>query len=60
MALNPNIRWPSTTRSRERPTGPQPQYQWPSEERILTQDTLGGLTPIEFEAKLAEPLTLAV
>jgi len=22
-------------------------------------DTLGGLTPIEFEAKLAEPLTLA-
>jgi len=38
VALNPNIRWPSTTRSRERPTGPQPQYQWPSEERILTEE----------------------
>lgn len=28
-------------------------------ERKYHQDTLGGLTPIEFEAKLAEPLTLA-
>jgi len=27
--------------------------------RQRAQDTLGGLTPIEFEAKLAEPLTLA-
>ncbi len=28
--------------------------------RQRAQDTLGGLTPIEFEAKLAEPLTLVV
>ena len=27
--------------------------------RQRAQDTLGGLTPIEFEAKLTEPLTLA-
>ena len=27
--------------------------------RQRAQDTRGGLTPIEFEAKLAEPLTLA-
>jgi transposase InsO family protein len=27
--------------------------------RQRAQDSLGGLTPIEFEAKLAEPLTLA-
>lgn len=27
--------------------------------RRRAQDTLGGLTPIEFEAKLTEPLTLA-
>src|SRR5690606_11323845 len=27
--------------------------------RQRAQDTLGGLTPIEFESKLAEPLTLA-
>ena len=27
--------------------------------RQRAQDTLGGLTPIEFEAKLAEPLTVA-
>ena len=27
--------------------------------RQRAQDTLGGLTPIEFETKLAEPLTLA-
>ncbi len=27
--------------------------------RQRAQDALGGLTPIEFEAKLTEPLTLA-
>ncbi|NHU84917.1 IS3 family transposase, partial [Kocuria sp. JC486] len=27
--------------------------------RQRAQDTLGGSTPIEFEAKLTEPLTLA-
>lgn len=27
--------------------------------RQRAQDSLGGLTPIEFESKLAEPLTLA-
>ena len=27
--------------------------------RQRAQDTLGGLTPIEFEAKLTKPLTLA-
>ena len=37
MGLNPNTRWPSTTRSRRRASGPETQYQWPSEERILSQ-----------------------
>ena len=35
MALNPNIRSPPTTQSRQGTGGPEPQYQWPSEERIL-------------------------
>lgn len=37
MGLNPNTRWPSTTRSRRRASGRETQYQWPSEERILSQ-----------------------
>ncbi|MGB4777800.1 AvrD family protein [Microbacterium sp.] len=37
MAPNPNNRWRSTTRSHRRTSGPEPQYQWPSEERILTE-----------------------
>jgi hypothetical protein len=36
MAPNPNTRWPSPTRSRRSKTGPEHQYQWPSEERILS------------------------
>jgi len=35
VAPNPNIQWHPTTQSRQRPGGPEPQYQWPSEERIL-------------------------
>ncbi|MFV4914666.1 sugar ABC transporter substrate-binding protein, partial [Microbacterium lacticum] len=36
VAPNPNIQWHPTTQSRQRPGGPEPQYQWPSEERILS------------------------
>lgn len=35
MAPNPNTRWPSPTRSTRSESGPEPQYQRPSEERIL-------------------------
>ena len=36
MAPKRNTRWHSTTRSHRRASGPEPQYQWPSDERILT------------------------
>lgn len=35
MALNPNIGWHPPTRTRQPATGPQAQYRWPSEVRIL-------------------------
>ena len=38
MAPNPNTRWRSTTRTRPRAGGAQPQYSWRSEKRIFTQD----------------------
>ena len=37
MAPNPNTRWRSTTRSRPRARGAQPQYSWRSEKRIFTK-----------------------
>ena len=36
MALNPNIGWHPPTRTRQPATGPQAQYRWPSEVRILS------------------------
>lgn len=36
MAPNPNTRWRSTTRTRPRAGGAQPQYSWRSEKRIFT------------------------
>lgn len=35
MAPNPNTRWRSTTRTRPRAGGAQPQYSWRSEKRIF-------------------------
>ena len=37
MAPNPNTRWRSTTRTRPRAGGAQPQYSWRSEKRIFTE-----------------------
>ena len=36
MAPNPNTRWRSTTRTRPRAGGAQPQYSWRSEKRIFS------------------------
>ena len=47
MAPNPNTWWPSTTRSRAPATGPEPQYQRPSEERILTVDPVVRLPQLD-------------
>ena len=52
MALNPNIGWHPPTRTRQPATGPQAQYRWPSEVRILSCSLLHSALPSGASGKV--------
>ena len=56
MALNPNIGWHPPTRTRQPATGPQAQYRWPSEVRILNDGHL-TVNPAKKKRTGIDPFT---